>query len=167
MSQNSSDSDIENTKTEEPVEKNPIKGNGCLPTEEKVSNPSSKESPEKPGKGPSLQHSFKVFDTILKGKTATLKERTIPCIETKRIFNKADTVEVHSGCLRSGRMKLSLLDEVEDVEINELNNYSQIQKSDLERKFKHINSNNTAIKEKTGGSKTGKNLFNKLKKFFV
>ena len=143
----------------------PPKATGGLPTEEKVSNPSSKESPEKPAKNLSLQQSFKVFDNIIKGKT---QEKGVPpSVETRRILNKTETFDLGSGGLKSGRGKLSMLDEVEDVDIDDLNNYSQTQKSDLERKFKHITSNNVMIKEKPSGAQTSKNLFSKLKKFFV
>ena len=55
-----------------------------------------------------------------------------------------------------------MLDEVEDVDIVDLNNYSQTQISDLERKFKQITSNNVIIKEKPSGTHTSKNLFSKL-----
>lgn len=89
----------------------------------------------------------------------------MPSIETKRILEKSETIEVGSGLLRSNRGQLSLLDEVEDVDIDDMDNFNK--KINLERKFKHISSNNNVVQKESGGAKTGKNIFNKLKKFFV
>lgn len=90
-------------------------------------------------------------------------------VETKRILNKAESMssDIHSATLKSkADKKLSLLIE-EDPNLDEFKEYSKDQKSDAERKFNHITSNSMAISQKIGGAKTGKNLFNKLKKFFV
>ena len=131
------------------------------------------DSPEKP-KNLSLQQSFRVFDSIIKGKNQTPEKGSLT-VDTKRTISKTENkpqnnkleMDLNSGGLRSGRLKLSLLDEENDGESDELNDYNQTQKIDVERKFKHINATNGLSNQKLITSKTSKNLFTKLKKFFV
>lgn len=126
---------------------------------------------DSPGRQWTLQQSFRAFDNFVKGKKGGEEDKKNVNInvETKRILNKADsmTSDIHSATLKSKTdKKLSLLIE-EDPNLDEFKEYNKDQKSDAERKFNHITSNSLAVSQKIGGAKTGKNLFNKLKKFFV
>ncbi len=90
-------------------------------------------------------------------------------IDTKRGLNRTESLipDFKSSSLKTNRLQLSLLDEGDEGEIDELHDYNQDQKLDVERRFKHINANNIVTNQKVVGAKTGKNLFNKLKNFFV
>lgn len=117
----------------------------------------------------SLQQSFRAFDTFIKTKNPEGDRKHLN-IETKRIFNKADsmTMELNSANIKPNKLQLSLLDE-EDKEFDEFNEFNQAQKFNVERKFKQLNqtSNNVLPAQRVGGAKTSKNLFTKLKKFFI
>lgn len=169
---NSSESEEEMHISSKETMKN--ENNAGLPTEEKCSTSTNKQILE-PNlmKQWTLQQSFRAFDNFVK-KSQDQQDKKCSTIETKRILNKADSMFVDnlvSPALKGNKMQLSLMDEENDddkIIIDELNQYNQAQKQDVERKFKHIKSSNLVVLQKNqGGAQTSKNLFNKLKKFFV
>lgn len=178
LSINSSESEEEIYTSSKETMKN--ENNAGLPTEDKYSNnPNFNNNNQllEPNlmKQWTLQQSFRAFDNFVK-KSQDQQDKKGSTIETKRILNKADSMFVDlnivSPGLKANKLQLSLMDEENDEDkiiIDELNHYNQAQKQDVERKFKHIKSSNIVISQKNqgGGAQTSKNLFNKLKKFFV
>ena len=82
----------------------------------------------------------------------TLEMGVPQSVETRRsLIKQKSLIQVVGTKIRRRKIKYA-------VNIVDLNNYSQTQISDLERKFKHITSNNVIIKEKPSGTQ---------KKFFV